>query len=149
MSDLTEKWTDRFIGLAKHFAEWSEDDSTRVGAVIISADKDIRSWGWNGLPRGVQSLPERFERPVKYYYFEHAERNAIYNATRNGICLKDSLMFVTHFPCPDCARAIIQSGVKEVYYCTVVSGEKWSAGHQITLQMFRESGVTVHVLDQA
>lgn len=136
------KWRARWFGLAEEIASWSEDDSTKVGAVIISKDNDLKSTGWNGLPRGVNfaTMPER---PEKYLYMEHAERNAIYNATRNGISLQDSHIYVTHFPCSDCARAIIQSGIKKVFYNKKLATEQWIASNNASELMFMKAGVKV------
>lgn len=144
---MKDKWIKRYMDLAREFASWSEDNSTQVGAVIVSDDADIKSWGWNGLPRGVLATEDKFERPEKYFFFEHAERNAIYNATRNGISLKDANIFVTHFPCCDCARAIIQSGVKRVYFISKLTGEKWDQGNKASEQMFKEANIDVIWLD--
>ena len=144
---MQDKWIKRFMDLARTFASWSEDYSTQVGAVVVSDDKDIQSSGWNGLPRGVEPTDERFERPNKYYYFEHAERNAIYNAVRNGVSLNGSHMFVTHYPCPDCARAIIQAGIKHVYFISKLGGDKWDEGNAASEAMLKEAGVSVVWLD--
>lgn len=108
MDVLNEKWCGRFLNLAKTVSKWSKDESTKVGAIIVSEDGDPISFGFNGFPRGVLELPERNTRPSKYDFSEHAERNAIYLARRD---LRGSIMYVTCFPCPDCARAIVQSGI--------------------------------------
>ena len=78
---FSDKWHNRFMDVAKLVATWSKDTSTKVGAVVVGPDKEIRSTGYNGLVRGVDdNIPERMERPTKYDFFEHAERNAVYNA---------------------------------------------------------------------
>lgn len=141
MSELKGQWIARFSEMAQLVSTWSEDPSTGVGAVIVTLEGDILSTGWNGLPRGVKQAPERFERPEKYYYFEHAERNAIYNATRNGVSLRDSCIVTTHFPCPDCARGIIQSGIKTVYYCEQLVSDKWKDGDDATIAMLLDAKV--------
>lgn len=110
---MNQKWRSRYLKLALEVAEFSEDDSTKVGSYIVNplTNRPV-SFGYNGLPSGVLDKPERYERPVKYYFFEHAERNAIYNADRQ---LDDMSIFVTHCPCVDCTRAVIQNRIKEVY----------------------------------
>lgn len=108
MEITSEKWATRFLNLAKTVAGWSKDESTKVGAVIVSLEGDPISFGFNGFPRGVQELPERLMRPAKYDFSEHAERNAIYLARSN---LEGAVIFVTHFPCSSCTRAIIQTGM--------------------------------------
>ena len=78
---FTMKWHYRFMELAKLVATWSKDTSTKTGAVIVGPDKEIRATGYNGFVRGVDDdVFERFERPTKYDFFEHAERNAVYTA---------------------------------------------------------------------
>ena len=106
---MTSKWDARFIRLSREIASWSKDRSTQVGAVIVAEDKTPSSYGYNGFPREVDDdAADRHERPDKYDWTEHAERNAIYNATRTGQTLMKNTIYVTHIPCPDCARAIIQ-----------------------------------------
>lgn len=100
--------------LAAHLAGWSKDPSTKVGAVIVGPDNDVRAIGYNGLPRGIDALPDRFMRPQKYVWIEHAERNAIYTAARNGVPLNGCRLYLNWFPCADCARAILQAGIVEV-----------------------------------
>lgn len=108
----SEKWDKRFLRLAYEIATWSKDDSTKVGAVIIGDDKKPKSFGYNGFPRNIDdTVTERYERPTKYLFSEHAERNAIYNA---DVPLDGCTMYVTHFPCSDCMRAIIQKGITTV-----------------------------------
>ena len=112
---FTEKWHYRFMDIAKLISTWSKDTSTKTGAVIVGPDKEIRATGYNGFVRGVDDdVFERFERPTKYDFFEHAERNAIYNACLCGTSVKGCVLYATHFPCTDCTRAIIQSGIKLV-----------------------------------
>jgi dCMP deaminase len=139
------KWDKRFMDLVDLVATWSKDTSTQVGAVIVDNENTILSVGYNGFPRGVDdSIEERFERPQKYMYTEHAERNAIYNAVRNGLQLKGAKIYIPWCSCSDCARAIIQSGIK-----TVVMREpdydvpKWGEHFKIAIEMYNESGVKV------
>ena len=139
------KWDKRFMDLVDLVATWSKDTSTQVGAVIVDNENTILSVGYNGFPRGVDdSIEERFERPIKYMYTEHAERNAIYNAVRNGLQLKGAKIYIPWCSCADCARAIIQSGIR-----TVVMREpdydvpKWGEHFAIAIEMYKESGVDV------
>jgi len=139
---MKDKWRKRFNKLAREVSLWSEDNSTQVGAVIVNDENDILSMGWNGLPRGVELTEERLERPTKYLFFEHAERNAIYNATRNGVSLKDTVLVVSFYPCSDCARAIIQAGIKTVYFNGIIQSDVWNVSNKASADMFREAGVT-------
>ena len=144
---FSEKWHHRFMDIAKLISSWSKDPSTKVGAVVVGPDKEIRSTGYNGLVRGVDDdIPERLERPTKYDFFEHAERNAVYNACSIGTSLKDCIIYVTSMPCPDCARAIIQAGIKMVvtYKFEPVEGQPvgtWRDKVSYSEQMFKEAGV--------
>ncbi|MCM2402482.1 deaminase [Rhizobium sp. S153] len=111
------RWHDRFMGLCNHIAAWSEDRDFRVGAVVVGPAHEVRTMGYNGLPRGVKENEEvRFDRKSgeKFFWFEHAERNAIYNAARMGVSVDGCTIYVNRFPCADCARAIIQSGLRMV-----------------------------------
>ena len=110
-------WDEYFMGIAMLAAKRSKDPSTQVGACIVSTDNIIISTGYNGMPKGCSDdeFPrEREGEDNKYPYVVHAELNAILNA--NGRDLRDSRLYVALFPCNECAKAIIQSGVKEVVY---------------------------------
>lgn len=107
-------WDDYFCSMLPLVASKSKDNSVKIGAIIVGPDHEIRSTGYNGFPRGIIDKPARFERPEKYVWTEHAERNAIYNAARIGVSLKDCTLYLNWWPCPDCARGIIQVGIKEV-----------------------------------
>lgn len=140
------KWDRRFLKMAAEAASWSKDESTQVGAYIIGKHRKPLSHGYNGMPRGVKDdVPERHERPAKYLFFEHAERNAIYNSDNN---LEGSTMYVTHFPCADCARAIIQNQIARVV--VDAKGGKdvgWASRNpdsvNASLEMFAEAGVII------
>jgi dCMP deaminase len=111
------KWDERFFQLCHLTATWSEDRRTKVGAVIVGPANEVRAIGYNGLPRGVSGKEDfRYspEENEKYYWFEHAERNAIYNAVRAGTSTDGCRLYVSLFPCADCARGIIQSGIVQV-----------------------------------
>lgn len=107
-----------WVDLARRVSLESKDRSTKVGAALVMPeDRALISTGWNGFPRGVNDNVEaRHERPAKYLYTEHAERNAIYNAARLGIKTKGSWLYLSSsLPiCCDCARAIVQAGIEKV-----------------------------------
>ena len=110
-------WDEYFMGVAMLAARRSKDPNTRVGACIVSQDNIIISTGYNGLPNGCSDDEYPWEREgeeTKYPYVVHAELNAILNA--NGRDLRGSRLYVALFPCNECAKAIIQAGVKEVLY---------------------------------
>lgn len=125
---------------------FSKDDSTKVGAKIISEDNEPLAMGYNGFPRGINdNVEKRKQRPIKYKWSEHAERNAIYNTSAN---LKGSTMIVTDMPCCDCARAIVQKKIKTVITLDPSPDMKlrWSEDFEITQEMFAEAGVELIVL---
>ena len=110
-------WDEYFMGIAMLAAKRSKDPSTQVGACIVSQDNIIISTGYNGMPKGCSDDEFPWERngeETKYPYVVHAELNAILNA--NGRDLRGSKLYVALFPCNECAKAIIQSGVQEVVY---------------------------------
>ena len=114
---MTPEKSRKYLPIAEALANLSKDTSTKVGALILGPDMEIRSSGWNGAVRGCSADEDhRFQqRPEKYYCAEHAERNAIYNAVRVGTPLNNCVLIVTAFPCMDCARAVVQAGIKEVW----------------------------------
>ena len=109
-------WGNKYIHLAKEISTWSKDPSTQVGAVVVGCDGQILSQGFNGFPRGIKDSDERLNnRERKYELIVHAEMNAIYNASLNGVSLKDSTLYVYGLPiCNECAKGIIQVGIKKV-----------------------------------
>ena len=110
-------WDEYFMGIAMLAAKRSKDPSTQVGACIVTQDNIIISTGYNGMPTGCSDdvFPwDREGEDTKYPYVVHAELNAVLNA--NGRDLRGSRIYVALFPCNECAKAIIQSGVKEVIY---------------------------------
>src|SRR3990167_7197511 len=98
-------WDESFMSMVYLVAMKSKDESTHVGAVVVGPDNEIKSTGYNSFVRKLNDhLTMRQERPEKYYWFEHAERNAIYNATLNGVSLKGCKIYTNGVPCMDCAR---------------------------------------------
>jgi len=120
MSDKTIiTWDQYFMGVAKLSAYRSKDPNTQVGACIVNTDRKIVGVGYNGMPIGVddKTMPwdsrEGILDETKYAYVVHAELNAILNSTQN---LKNCTIYVSLFPCNECAKAIIQAGIKEIVY---------------------------------
>ena len=111
-------WDEYFMGIAMLSAIRSKDPSTQVGACIVNDDKRIMSMGYNGMPRCCSDDEYPWDRDgegldSKYLYVCHAEFNAILNCERN---VRDCTVYVTLFPCNECAKAIVQSGIKEIVY---------------------------------
>ena len=129
----------------------SPDPSTQNGAVIVR-DNVTLGRGFNEFPRGVHYTPERLERPLKYAFVEHAERNAIFDAAQD---LEGSTMYALWAACSDCARAIIQSGIKELVTHSFYSNKDerpplrkdWKASISEAFQMFQEAEVQVTFTD--
>ena len=143
--DELSRWDKKFLDLCETVEKWSKDPSTGVGAVIVGPDREVRSLGYNGIPRGVGDNPERYEvRPEKYKWVEHAERNAIYNAARTGVPLKNCTIYLKWFPCTDCARGIIQSGITQMV-CSVPDFEmpRWGEDFKISALMLEEAGIDI------
>ncbi len=146
---MSEKWDARFLELAKHISDWSKDPSTKVGCVVVGEDREIRSTGFNGFPRGIEDNIERLEdREQKYPLICHAEENAIMHAARIGVSLKGSTAYVTWPPCSRCARSLIQAGIKEVVYSSEEEiPERWVEDFNISTNMLIEAGLNVRSID--
>jgi len=142
--NISDKWISRYLTLAKDISTWSLDPSRKIGAVAVGSKGQILSQGYNGFPRGIKDTEERLnDREQKYKYVVHAEMNVIYNATFNGVALDGAHLFVYGLPvCSECAKGIIQVGVKKVYiYTDEKIPETWSNSWSNTSQMFDEAGV--------
>lgn len=139
------KWDKRFIEMATLVASWSKDTNTKVGAVVVDEDRIVLSMGYNGFPRGVDdSITSRFEKPMKYLYTEHAERNAILHAARHGVSLRNCTLYATMFPCAECTRAMIQAGIIELVAPTPdITHEKWGESFKASLEMLIEAKVKI------
>lgn len=146
-------YTDQeLIRRAYSLANLSPDPSSQNGAVLVGgASKVILGEGLNCFPRGVQYTDERWERPGKYQWIEHAERNALYDAAVRGRCTKGSVLYCPWFACADCARAIIQCGVVEVVGHKVPGAlaehERWAESIGNALTMLEEAGVKTRYVE--
>ena len=135
-------WDQMFMGVALLVANRSKDPSTQVGSVIVSPDNKIVSTGYNGLPNGCSDDEFPWEREgdfldVKYTYITHSEINCIINSYGN---LRNHRLYVTLFPCSECAKVVIQSGIKEVIYLEDKYHDTPSA--IASRRMFNASGVS-------
>lgn len=142
-------WDEFFMGVAQLAAQRSKDPNTQVGACIVSEDNRILSVGYNGTPNGFDDLyfpwdREGEELETKYLYVVHAERNAILNYRGNSKDLEGAKIYVDLFPCNECAKEIIQSGIKEVYYLD----DKYAHTNGViaSKRMFDTCGVTYKCL---
>ena len=138
-------WDQRFLNLAKHISQWSKDPSTKVGCVVVGPDREIRSTGFNGLPRGIEDNDERLNnREIKYPLICHAEENAIMHAARIGISLKDCTAYVTWPPCTRCARSLVQAGVSTIIYPKNIEiPDRWMDDFNLSLNMLKEAKIDI------
>jgi dCMP deaminase len=147
-------WDEFFFNLIYEIAKKSKDPSTKVGTVIVNNYNSLVSIGFNGFPRGIKDkpaeVPERYERPNKYLWIEHAERNAIYNAARMGTALDGCRIYLEYYPCSNCCRGLIQCGINEI----VIDGrgfaereaywnQRWKDDVEISKQMIAEAEIKV------
>lgn len=138
-------WDNWLLGLAQYISTASKDPSTKVGAVIVDADRRVVSVGYNGLPRGVADTDERLNnRDIKYKIIIHAERNAILFSQKS---LKDCTLYVyPMMPCASCASMVIQSGIKRVV-APICDNPRWLLDIEMSINLFAESGVEVCLLN--
>lgn len=145
MSDALIRKFLKFIPDAEAARGRSKDRSTKVGAVVIDDDFNVRISGYNGMPRGVDDdVDARHERPLKYMWTAHAEENCVAQAARIGVSLKGCTILLTSlFPCTTCSRLIIQAGIKRVIAPKVCDNTRWDEQAAVALEMLREAGVEV------
>lgn len=141
-------WDEYFMGIALLSSYRSKDPNTQVGACIVNRENKIMSVGYNGFPMGCDDDEFPWDRvgdefDTKYPYVCHAELNAILNS--GGRNLKDSKIYVALFPCNECAKAIIQSGIKEVIY--ISDKYKDSVNNRVSRRMFDAAGVKYKKLE--
>lgn len=138
------KWTRRYLDVAKSVSTWSKDPSKQIGAVAVGDKGQILSQGYNGFPRGVKDTDNRYNvREEKYKYVVHGEMNCIYNACNSGVSLNGATLYVTGLPvCSECAKGIIQVGITKVVmeYPKDIP-DNWKESMILTEQMFDEAGV--------
>jgi len=136
------------MGLARAATEDSKCEGRIVGCVLLGKHGEILASGTNTLPTGCDHREDHIMSPGKYQWVEHAERSAIYGAARNGTPLGGSTAYTTLFPCCDCARGLIESGVSRVVsYTPDLNDPRWGENFKVSLRMFSESGVDVAFLD--
>ena len=148
LTSFSESWMKKYLDLAEHIAGWSKDPSTKVGAVAVGRDGQILSQGYNGFPRGIKDSYDRLiNREEKYKFVVHAEMNCIYNATLNGVSLKDADLYVYGLPvCSECAKGVVQVGIKRVFMCRPAEiNDKWRDSFKVTSAIFQEASVSARL----
>ena len=149
-------WDEYFMGVAMLSAMRSKDPNTQVGACIVSPNNKILSMGYNGFPIGCSDDEFPWKRegdPLenKYFYTTHSELNAILNY--RGGSLENCKIYVTLFPCNECAKAIIQCGIKEIVYAcykygdtpTVIASKKMLASAGIKVSEYKFTGRKIEI----
>jgi dCMP deaminase len=138
------KWDLRFLNLASHISTWSKDPSTKVGSVIVNEKNHILSVGYNGFPSGVEDNDSRYlDRDTKLKFVCHAERNALDNAHSD---VSDCTLYATLMPCNECAKSIIQRGIKRVVCYVPESFDGTRFNWEVTTSMFEEAGIKLDIL---
>jgi dCMP deaminase len=161
MSDKRQdyiSWDEYFMGVAALSAMRSKDPSSQVGACIVSQDNKILSMGYNGFPRGCSDEEYPWSREAqgldtKYVYVVHSELNAILNYRGGSRSLEGAKMYVTLFPCNECAKAIIQAGIREIIYdddkyadsVAVLASKRMLRSAGVTFYRYERSGRTLEV----
>lgn len=148
--ERSTKWHRRFLEMAQLVASWSKDRSTKVGAVIAK-DRRVLATGYNGASTGMDDEdPDLHQKPSKYLFAEHAERNAVYQAASMGVPLKGAVIYISGPPCCDCARAIVMSGISQVYWpednpfeVAGEVGERWKESITASFRILKAANVTV------
>ena len=150
---MSKRWDKHFINLAVENAKMSKDPSTQVGAVIIGPDREVRSMGFNGLPRGLADTEERLlDRDKKLQLIVHGEMNAILNAARIGVSIKDCTLYLAAIgstgmvwggaPCVRCTVEIIQAGIREIVAPPFKNTpSRWKESTDWSRSLLEEAGV--------
>lgn len=143
------KWDQRYLKLAYEVAQWSKDPSSKIGAITVGAKGQVLSQGFNGFPRGLKDDFTRLhDRETKYKFVVHAEMNAIYNATYNGTSLDGATLYVYGLPiCSECAKGVIQVGIKRVVMPNQKVDGKWLGSWMQSESFFDEAGVDFDFID--
>jgi len=133
----------RYIDIAKAISQWSKDPSSKIGAVAVGEKGQILAQGYNGFPRGIADTPERYnDRETKYKFVVHAEMNVIYNASYNGVSLDGADLYIYGLPtCSECAKGIVQVGIKRVIMPNMRYPEFWMKNWEESKKIYDEAGV--------
>lgn len=143
---MATNWDARFLALAREVATWSKDPRHKVGAVAVSSKGQVLSQGYNGFPRGIADSASRYSNgDTKRLFVVHAEQNVIYNATYTGVSLNGATLYIAGLPpCHECAKGIIQTGIRRIVIDNDQAGG-WEASWNQSQAMFKEVGIEVCV----
>jgi dCMP deaminase len=139
---------EKFLLLAKNTSLLSNKINTKVGAILVGINNEIILMASNGYIYPLNSNINMEAESDRHFYSEHAERHLIFSAVRSGICnFHDKTLVVTHFPCCDCARAIILVGIKKIITSTKITGEgfldKWGSNIAVSKRMLEYNNVSI------
>jgi dCMP deaminase len=139
--DITK--AEKYLKLTEFQADlFSKDPNTKVAALVLDDNFNIRSTGFNGFPRGFEEKKERWENQ-KYDFVVHAEANSVCTAARNGATLAGCTMVSTLFPCQDCAKLIIQAGITRIITRKPDENSTWLQSFEKSKEMFDECHVAI------
>lgn len=145
-------WNKYFLEMARLVASKSKDPSTKCGCVL-TLDNAVVSTGYNGLCSGMEYSENVNERPYKYLVYEHAERNSIYLAAKRGSKTEGCKAYITGPPCSDCARALIQAGIKEVIvpvkhnFIERMNDKQWKESCEVAMSLLEKCGIVYWEID--
>ena len=149
-------WDEYFMTMAYLVSMKSKDPRTRVGAVIVGPDKEIRTTGFNGLPRLIEDKPSRYHnREHKLMMINHAEENAILHCALTGISARGCTLYCPWLPCNACAKLIIQAGIIEIVYHSDFPGNHhqnqhdWCLSMQFTHELLQEAKIKIRAFSGA
>jgi dCMP deaminase len=158
---MNERWYTYFFDIARTVAKQSKDPSTQVGAIVVDTNHRIVATGYNGFPKGCDDNPELYaDRNYKLKHVCHAEANCVCQAASSGQSFQGGIIFITLRPCVECAKLIIQSGIKEVHFLHNSFIEKqreeklkaqgaldlndWRVNKQLSIDMLNEAGIEIY-----
>lgn len=146
---MNDKWDNRFMRIAKEISTWSKDPSSKIGAVIVDDNRRILATGYNGFPANINDDGRLHNREEKYPLIIHAEMNTLLNALKNGVPVDGASIYVYGLPvCGECAKAITQSGIKNVIVTQPDPNSKWmETWVKKSKPLFEESGIKIYYID--
>tara|TARA_R110002153_G_scaffold236304_1_gene390422 strand:+ start:1598 stop:2059 length:462 start_codon:yes stop_codon:yes gene_type:complete len=146
---LSNNWDVRYLELAEQVSSWSKDPSRQIGAVAVGTKGQVLAQGYNGFPRGIKDSSLRYnDREIKYKFVVHAEQNVIYNATYNGVSLDGATLYVWGLPvCSDCAKGVIQTGIKRVVMPLQEIPDHWVDSWALTQLLLNEANIKWEFID--
>ena len=146
---LSNNWDVRYLELAEQVSSWSKDPSRQIGAVAVGTKGQVLAQGYNGFPRGIKDSSLRYNnREIKYKFVVHAEQNVIYNATYNGVSLDGATLYVWGLPvCSDCAKGVIQTGIKRVVMPLQEIPDHWVDSWALTQLLLNEANIKWEFID--